>query len=288
MFKSLFKKAPESKQEDQQFDSSILDESLKLLKATTLEVSEAAVSASQVLEERLRKSERRFYAVIDAIPDIVIVKDGKGRWKTMNTAGQDLFGWHHGEYHDLTSEDLSKLYPSMKGALNEGDVTDKEAWKKGSVVRFQEEITINNKSGYIDILKTPVYNEDGSRKELIIIGRDITHIVSENKRNKACFTALNTASDIIFIADKKGEIYFCNDMFVSHFKFESYTDAVGQQMVDILGIKKFDKQWKTLKQNKTWSSTYEDTHTITIVPMMNCEPDPQFFIGTMKPLNRNK
>ena len=282
------KKVEEQPAAYQSFDLSILDHSLHLLKATTLEVSEAAISASQVLEERLRKSERRFYAVIDAISDVVIVKDGDGRWKTMNKTGQDLFGWHHGEYHDHTSKELSAMYPAMKGALTEGDISDKQAWQKRSVIQFQEEITLNNQSGFMDIIKTPVYNEDGSRKELIIIGRNITHLISENKRNKACFTALNAASDIIFIVDRHERIYFCNDGFVDCFGYASYEDVVGLPIFDIIEGVDSKKIWKKLRQNKPTTITYKELYSLSMIPMMNGEPEPLYFIGTMKPLDPNK
>ena len=61
-----------------------LEGSLQLLKKTTDEVSVAAVNAAVVLEQQLRDIERRFFSTIDIIDDLVIVKDGDGRWKTLN------------------------------------------------------------------------------------------------------------------------------------------------------------------------------------------------------------
>ena len=87
-----------------------LESSLQLLKQTTNEVSSTAVNAAIVLERRLRDTECRFFSTIDTINDLVIVKDGEGRWKTLNKVGQDLLGWHHREYYDKTDIELIQLF----------------------------------------------------------------------------------------------------------------------------------------------------------------------------------
>ena len=178
-----------------------LEASLQLLKKTTDEVSVAAVNAAIVLEQRLRDTEHRFYSTIDTIDDLVIIKDGDGRWKTLNKVGQELFGWYHGEYYNKTDHELIALFPQMKDTLSKGILTDDVAWDLGKSNRVEKYITFGNSYRILDVIKTPVFNTDGTRKELIIVGRDMTKIIEQQRRMKACFHAMN--SDGCAILDSK-------------------------------------------------------------------------------------
>lgn len=169
-----------------------LESSLQLLKKTTDEVSIAAVNATIVLEDRLRDTEYRFFSTIDTIDDLVIIKDGEGRWKTLNKVGQDLLGWHHGEYYNKTDHELIALFPQMKDTLSKCILTDDAAWNLGRSNRVEEYITFGNSNKILDVIKTPVFNRDGTRKELIIVGRDMTEIIEQQRRMKTCFHAMNS------------------------------------------------------------------------------------------------
>lgn len=281
----LNKPKKQHKKDSHQIDLKELDESLNLLSTTAMEVSEAAVSAASVLQEELHASESRFHSTIDAINDLVIVKDGEGKWKTLNHWGQCLYNWHHGEYYDKTDEQLKALYPRLRESLTKCQVTDNQAWISKKTCRTEEFIPQSNFTYTFDILKTPVFNADGSRKELIIIGRDVTAVREKQKRTKACFNALNSASDIIFIVDKHRRMFFCNDRFVDIFDFGHYDNVVGKDMIMCVPyINSYDKMWETLESNKSWSDVYNNKFKLTIIPMMNGEPHPIYYICTMKPL----
>lgn len=286
MISRLLKSKKNQTQDSPQVDIKQLDESLNLLSTTAMEVSQAAVSAANVLQEELHASQLRFYSTIDAINDLVIVKDGEGRWQTLNHWGQCLYNWHHGEYFDKTDEQLKKIYPRLNKSLTQCQITDDQAWVTKTTCRSEEYIPFKNSVYTFDILKTPVFNPDGSRKELIIIGRDVTTVREKQKRTKACFNALNSASDIIFIVDKHKKIFFCNDQFVNVFHFGHYDNVVGKDMNDCVPfIKSYNEMWDVLESNKTWVDTYNDKFKMTILPMMNGEPHPIYFICTLKPLS---
>ena len=180
-----------------------LEESLQLLKKTTDEVSVAAVNATIVLEQQLRDTERRFFSTIDIIDDLIIVKDGDGRWKTLNKVGQELFGWYHGEYYNKTDHELIALFPQMKNTLSKCILTDDAAWNLGRSNRVEEYITFGNSNKILDVIKTPVFNNDGTRKELIIVGRDMTEVIEQQRRMKTCFHAMNSDCDGCDIMDSK-------------------------------------------------------------------------------------
>ena len=262
-----------------------LDESLNLLSTTAMEVSEAAVSAALVLKEELHDSYYRFHSTIDAIDDLVIIKDDIGRWKTVNRWGQFLYGWHHGEYHTKTDDELKRLYPQFRESLTTCQRTDALAWTTRRSYRSEEYIPHGNTIYILDVVKTPVFHADGTKKELIVVGRDVTQIYEKSKRTKACFNALNSASDVIFIVDKYRNMFFCNDQFIHMFKFGQYDHVVGKPLEECMpDIQKYDEMWHTIMNNKTWEDVYNGEFKLTIIPMMNGAPDPIYYVCTLKPL----
>lgn len=260
-----------------------LESSLQLLKQTTNEVSSAAVNAAIVLERRLRDTEYRFFSTIDTIDDLVIIKDGEGRWKTLNKVGQDLLGWHHGEYYDKTDIELIQLFPKFKDTLITCIETDTAAWELRQSNRVEEYILCGDKYRILDMIKTPVFHDDGSRKELIIIGRDMTELVEKQRRTKACFHALNSASDGIVIIDAKARIVFSNDEFNRRFGIEEYKTILNKKMIDVLPwLTKYDDIWQHARNNQSIKIATEEVDDILVMPMMNGLPKPIYFICTFK------
>ena len=260
-----------------------LESSLQLLKQTTNEVSSTAVNAAIVLERRLRDTECRFFSTIDTINDLVIVKDGEGRWKTLNKVGQDLLGWHHREYYDKTDIELIQLFPRFKDTLITCIETDAAAWKLRQSNRVEEYILCGDKYRILDMIKTPVFRDDGSRKELIIVGRDMTELVEKQRRTKACFHALNSASDGIVIIDAKARIVFSNDEFNRRFGIEEYKNILNEKMIDVLPwLARYDDIWQQARKNKSIKIATEEAGDILVMPMMNGLPKPIYFICTFK------
>lgn len=266
-----------------EFEKDRLEGSLQLLKKTTDEVSVAAVNAAVVLEQQLRDIECRFYSIIDIIDDLIIVKDGIGRWKALNKVGQELFGWYHGEYYNKTDHKLIALFPQMKDTLSKCILTDNAAWDLGRSNRGEEYITFGNSHRILDVIKTPVFNTDGTRKELIIVGRDMTEIIEKQRRNKACFHAMNSASDGIVIIDSKARIVFSNDEFNRRFGINDYEKILNKKMIDVLPwLVKYDDIWQQARKNKSIKIATEEAGDILVMPMMNGLPKPIYFICTFK------
>jgi transcriptional regulator with PAS, ATPase and Fis domain len=102
------------------------------------------------------------------------------------------------------------------------------------------------------------------------------------QRIKACFQALNSASDCIVILNNVGEIYFCNDSFVDTFKVNNYKDTVGKNLRDIVDVPSYTEMWQSVSNNKSWYGECCKRFTIAAVPMMNGQPHPLYIICTFK------
>lgn len=282
MFRFLSRTKPQISVTPTPINTEDLDCSLNLLRATTLEVSTAAANAATVLQDQLRDSEFRFNSTIDYITDLVIVKDGEGKWKTMNRLGQEVFGWMHGEYYDKTDEQLAVMYPRFKETMQICKKTDDIAWESGRSCRAEEHVPSTNADYTFDVIKTPVFNVDGSRKELIVIGRDVTEIREKNQRNKACFQALNSASDMIVIIDSAGRVFFCNDKFVEILNLDEYDKVVGERLVDVIPtVTGEHEMWQTVQSNKAWEGT-SGSFRLNVLPVMNGAPKPIYYVCTLK------
>ena len=106
----------------------------------------------------------------------------------------------------------------------------------------------------------------------------------EHRRIKACFIALNSASDAICILDHAGQIYFCNDQFLQNNNIDEYDDVVGVHIHDVLpNIPDFQRVWESCQSNHTEIIKCPDTNLMmTIVPMMNGAPKPIYYACTFK------
>ncbi|WEH07803.1 EAL domain-containing protein [Alicyclobacillus fastidiosus] len=127
---------------------------------------------------------------IHTLPDFINVKDGQGRWIEANAVALDVFHLPRDvDYRGKRDSELAAFTPFFAESLQFCEVTDEQVWKDGQVVRGREEIPQPDGGVRVfDTIKVPLFHEDGSRKLLIVIGRDITehdrahHELEESKQ----------------------------------------------------------------------------------------------------------
>lgn len=270
-------------------DLNKLTELFNSLKKSTSEIALETHDAVKTLREKLQDTTFRFYSVIDSISDIVIIKDSDGKWQTVNSAAKKLYGFNNQEYIGKTDYDLSIEFPMFKESLNICIASDERAWKNKAFHREIESFDFKDRTLYFDVIKNPRFNEDGTRKELIVIGRDITEIKEKEYTSRALMNALNTSSDNIFIIDEKGRITYCNDTFISLFKFKNLNDALGSSIKNLGLTEIYDEMFSVIQTNMVWTDVIKTviheepiTGLFTIIPMMNGKPNPILYICTLK------
>jgi len=156
----------------------------ELVEARTAEmrlVNEAL--AAEIAERRRAEEERerqyeRLLALINATPDIICFKDGEGRWLEANTADLKLFELEGLDYRGKTDRDLAEHTPFYREAFLTCAETDEAAWTSGGVSQGEEAIPRpDGGTNVYDVIKVPLFHQDGSRKGLVVLGRDITQRV---------------------------------------------------------------------------------------------------------------
>ena len=135
-----------------------------------------AVTDTLFTEDASTYAEALLRNLLDASPDFVCFKDGQGRWLKANDSGLALFHLHRDHYQFKTDAELAELtHPVYREAFLSCLASDEVAWVARTRSQCEEIIPLPEGGQRIfDVVKTPIFNEDGSRQGLVVVGRDIT------------------------------------------------------------------------------------------------------------------
>ncbi|MBS4056690.1 MAG: tetratricopeptide repeat protein [Bacteroidales bacterium] len=141
----------------------------------------------------LSEQKNLLLTLINSTPDIICFKDGNGRWLEANHADIELFRLTGVDYRYKTDAELAVYTPFFKEAMETCLITDEITWQKRTVSRGDEVIPQpDGPSRVFDVIKVPVFNEQGERDGLIVLGRDITE---RKKTEEALGKALTKAEE---------------------------------------------------------------------------------------------
>lgn len=133
------------------------------------------ITEDKAIETVLEEKSDILYQLVEGIPDIVCIKDGEGRWLMANAAHLGLFELEHINYYGKTDAELAEFTSFHRNNLLKCEETDNRSWQSATMLRGDEKIALSNgEERILEKLKIPIFNADGSRKMLILIGRDIT------------------------------------------------------------------------------------------------------------------
>lgn len=122
-----------------------------------------------------KEEEKRLSTLINAMVDYVNFKDGKGRWIKANEFGLKLFQLENVDYRGKRDSELAQYTEFYADVLRYCEKSDEETWNNRRITRVEEVVPLPDGSvKTFDTIKVPLFNDDGSRQGLVIIGRDIT------------------------------------------------------------------------------------------------------------------
>ncbi len=180
------------------------------------------VTERKLAEKALSESEERLRSLINATPDIICFKDGQGRWLTANDADLQLFELEDVNYVGKTDSELAEHSDFYRDAFLTCEDTDEIAWQAGGISRGNEVIPTPSQGDKVyDVIKVPVFNDDGSRQGLVVLGRDITKQV-------AAQTSLEKHSRQLEIVNK------ISSALSTSLAFEDVLDVILQQVVQVI------------------------------------------------------
>ncbi|MBS4172932.1 ATP-binding protein [Bacillus sp. FJAT-49736] len=123
----------------------------------------------------IKQEQRKLSTLINSMVDYVIFKDGNGRWIQANQFCLKLFRLEFVNYKGKTDDELIKYTPFYRKTLLQNKDRDELAWNDGKQFRSEEIIPLRTgETKTFETIRVPLKNPDGSRKALVVIGRDIT------------------------------------------------------------------------------------------------------------------
>lgn len=138
----------------------------------------------------LIENQLRLDTLINAIPDPIIFKNAKGQWLEINNACMQLFTLSDVDFQGKTSLDLAQFIPKFKPIFEEDHLADIQAWQTKTLVKTKHVFPSSgseNKRTF-DVTRVPLFQENGDKKAIIVIARDITErekgIVELEKQNQ--------------------------------------------------------------------------------------------------------
>ncbi|RSD26611.1 PAS domain S-box protein [Mesobacillus subterraneus] len=165
-----------------------------------------------------KEEEKRLSTLINSMVDFVNFKDGEGRWIQANNFGLKLFDIENVDYRGKKDSELAEYSDFFADALRYCETSDEEAWKAGGIIRVEEVLPQKDGSTKtFDTIKVPLYNDDGSRQGLVIIGRDITerkiveNLLEESRQQYR--SLFEYSPDIVTMLDLNGTITNLNPQF---------------------------------------------------------------------------
>lgn len=157
-------------------------------------------------EKKLKENEERLRTLINAAPDIICFKDGDGKWIEANEFCLKILRITELDYRGRTDAELGERFGNLNHWCSVFKERDMAAWTKKETMRYEEIIPCDEGEPKIfDIIIVPLFYSDGSRKGIVVFGRDIT----EKKKNEESKRLLNEAMEF----DKLKTEFFAN---ISH------------------------------------------------------------------------
>ncbi|WP_069998504.1 ABC transporter substrate binding protein [Cellulosilyticum sp. I15G10I2] len=140
----------------------------------------------ETTQKALQESDELLRMVINSLHDIICFKDSEGRWIEANTAMLELYKSDR-SIIGKTDDELSKLLPEFAHQFSFCKSTDNIAWETKSYSKAEEVfIQPGGEDKIYDVIKIPLFNEDGSKKGLVALGHDITeHKKAESLKKKS-------------------------------------------------------------------------------------------------------
>jgi PAS domain S-box-containing protein len=149
-------------------------------------------------EEALRNTEDRLHTLVQAIPDLIWMKDKDGVYLSCNTMFERFFGAREADIagktdYDFVNRELADSFRDHDNkAMAAEKTTSNEEW-----ITFADD----GHRAFLDTIKTPMYDNQGTLIGVLGIGRDITDRRSVERIRKALAATVQAIAVIVEARD---------------------------------------------------------------------------------------
>ncbi len=205
----------------------------------------------------LRDREEQLRSLINAAPDVICLKDSEGRWLEANKGYLELFAFSDLDYQGKAGAVLIDLAdPVYRDAMFTCQANDEKTWYAGKTMRFEEKIiSPDGQEKIYDVIKKSIFNKDGTRKGLLVLGRDNSGWKKHEAELQMLKAAVEQTVEGIVISDHGGTILYVNPAFEQITGYD-LTGIIGENF-SILKSDQHDDRfyaeiWNNINQGKVW------------------------------------
>jgi len=217
--------------------------------------------ALQDSETNLRILSEQLTMLIETIPDAIFLKDGEGRLIIANEFAKRLFKLHDIAWQGKTNLELASLCPLMRSMHEKIYRDDEFAWRTRKLLIAEEQIVdeIGNTREF-EVRKTALFKNNGERKGLVVIGRDITDRRLSERELRIAAAAIESQEGIM-ITDANNRIVRVN---------RAFTRLTGYSPIEVIGKTPailqsnrhntafYEAMWEKLAPEKFWQGEVWD------------------------------
>jgi len=198
--------------------------------------------------EALTNSHEQLHTLFMAMPGVMILKDAQSRWLQANEASLRLFKLPGVNYAGKSDFELAQL-PGSSPLLHLLQKEDEKAWRQADIL--YQELRFVNEQGYLvyyELIRVPLFHHNGHRRNLILLGHDITErkILEQRLSQEAKYDVLTQLLNRRYFEERLEDAIKYARRFKHPFslsicdidKFKNINDTYGHQTGDAV-IKQF-------------------------------------------------
>lgn len=215
------------------------------------------ITERKLNENRLRETTASLQALIEAIPDGIIFKDGAGRWQIANTPSKEFLQLDGLDWYNKTGLELAVSLPQHADFFSRDTAGDEDTWQTNRrSVQHERLIDPEGNERVIDLRKVPIWDESNNRLGLVTIGRDITDQIQAEQAlqlSEERFRSIFENAMIgIFRTTPEGRIVVANPALIAMLGYDSLEELQQRNLEEFGYASDQSRQrFKTMIQTKT-------------------------------------
>ncbi len=164
------------------------------------------ITERKATEERLRRSEEAFRALVENTPDVVARYDKELRCLYVNPRVSDLMNFQPADVIGRTNAEL----PLEDELRQLWDAAIVEVFEKRQELQIEFAMTVRGDLRHFESLLSPEYNARGEVESVLTVTRDVTRRVEAEMDNLRLATVMEQATEGILITSLENEIVYAN------------------------------------------------------------------------------
>lgn len=158
-------------------------------------------------------------ALIEALPDAIVFKDGYGRWEIANQMAKTVFRLDAIDWPGKTDRELAELNPELQPEHQASLDGDAAAWQAATLFTTTETVCVGIDERPFEVRRLPLFDGE-QRRALVVIGRDVGQRVALERELRIAATVFAT-HDAILVLDAHLRIVRVNAAFIAQTGYDA-------------------------------------------------------------------